>query len=189
LVLASGRLLEALMTRIVRTAYRYKRPPRRKQPVALEVPAVVKAAEPAKASKRAKSDSVSDAETAAAPANDDPRNNTGRSPSVTDRPAIVTIRSRKHAMLRPPAELVGADPASGRCMVPLLPWHAMVDGAARAAGLALRDLPSAAGRGGALGRQRTDRHRVGRSRDGGRGTTDRPAVSDPSRRWVTLIRM
>jgi hypothetical protein len=43
------------MTRIVRTAYRYKRPPRRKQPVALEVPAVVKAADPAKARKRAKS--------------------------------------------------------------------------------------------------------------------------------------
>jgi hypothetical protein len=32
------------VTRIVRTAYRYKQPPRRKQPVALEVPAVVKAA-------------------------------------------------------------------------------------------------------------------------------------------------
>jgi hypothetical protein len=29
------------MTRIVRTAYRYKRPPKRKTPVALEVPAVV----------------------------------------------------------------------------------------------------------------------------------------------------
>jgi hypothetical protein len=54
----------------------------------------------------------------------------------------------------------------------------MVDGAARATGLALRDLPSAAGRDGALGR----------SRDGGRGTTDRPAVSDPSRRWVAVIR-
>jgi hypothetical protein len=38
------------MTRIVRTAYRYKRPPRKRQAVALEVPAVVKAAEPAKAS-------------------------------------------------------------------------------------------------------------------------------------------
>ena len=33
------------MTRIVRTAYRYKRPPRKRQAVALEVPAVVKAAE------------------------------------------------------------------------------------------------------------------------------------------------
>ena len=31
------------MTRIVTTHYRYKRPPRRKQPVALEGPEVVKA--------------------------------------------------------------------------------------------------------------------------------------------------
>jgi hypothetical protein len=37
------------MTRIVRTACRYRRPPRKRQAVALEVPAVVKAAEPAKA--------------------------------------------------------------------------------------------------------------------------------------------
>ena len=29
------------MTRIVHTAYRYKRPPRRKKPVAIEVPEVV----------------------------------------------------------------------------------------------------------------------------------------------------
>jgi hypothetical protein len=29
------------MTRIVRTSYRYKRPPKRKKPVTLEVPAVV----------------------------------------------------------------------------------------------------------------------------------------------------
>ena len=33
------------MTRIVRTAYRYKRPPRKRQAVAIEVPAVVKAVE------------------------------------------------------------------------------------------------------------------------------------------------
>jgi len=38
------------MTRSVRTAC-YRRPPRRKKPVALEVPAVVKAADPAKASR------------------------------------------------------------------------------------------------------------------------------------------
>ena len=73
---------------------------------------------------------------------------------------------------RPPAELVGADPATTRCMVPLLPWHALVDGAARIEGVAVHDVPSAVGREGALGR----------SRDGGRGTNRRPAVSDPSRR-------
>jgi hypothetical protein len=41
------------MTRIVHTTYHYKRPPKRKKPVALDVPAVVKAADPAKARKRA----------------------------------------------------------------------------------------------------------------------------------------
>jgi hypothetical protein len=95
---------------------------------------------------------------------------------------IVALHSGPPGRTRPPAELVGADPATARCVVPLLPWHALVDGAARAAGLAVRDLPSADGRDGALGRQRAERHRVGRSQDEGRGTTDRPAVSDPSRR-------
>jgi hypothetical protein len=41
------------VTRIVRTAYHCKRPPKRKQPVAIEVPAVVRAADPAKARRRA----------------------------------------------------------------------------------------------------------------------------------------
>jgi hypothetical protein len=57
---------------IVRTAYRYKRPPRKRQAAALEVPAVVKAADPAKASKhaaRVKTATVADLEAeAAAPA-------------------------------------------------------------------------------------------------------------------------
>jgi hypothetical protein len=77
------------MTRIVHSTYRYKRPPKRKKAVALEVPAVVKAAEPAKARKRV----------AAA---DQPLTMSGGSEpaAVADRkPAIVTIRSRKHAML------------------------------------------------------------------------------------------
>ena len=77
---------------------------------------------------------------------------------------------------RPPTELVGADPATARCVVPLLLWHTVVDGAARAAWLALRDLPSAAGRDGALGRLS-----VGVVRRGP-GYQHRPAVSDPSRR-------
>jgi hypothetical protein len=118
LVLASGRLLEALMTRIVRTAYRYRRPPRKRRAVALEVPAVVKAAEPAKASKRAKSaEPVDSGAVVAALANDAvllsriadfpaPVSLTGA--PLTDRKpaerppaasAIVTIRSRKHTML------------------------------------------------------------------------------------------
>jgi hypothetical protein len=62
------------MTRIVRTAYRYKRPPRKRQAVAIEGPAVVKAADPVKATQSA-------GPTASAPANDD------RKPA-----RIVTIR-------------------------------------------------------------------------------------------------
>ena len=80
---------EPAMTRIVRTAHRYQRPPRKRQAVALEVPAVVKAAEPAKASKRV----------AAA---DQPLTMSGGSEpaAATDRKlAIVTIRRRKGAML------------------------------------------------------------------------------------------
>jgi hypothetical protein len=74
--------------------YRYQRPPRKRQAAALEVPAVVKAAEPAKASKRTKSASSADiAATVAAPdavPSDD---------RVAPSSAIVTIRRRKHAML------------------------------------------------------------------------------------------
>jgi hypothetical protein len=88
------------MTRIVRTAYRYKRPPGKRKAVALEVPAVVKAADPAKASKRlarGKSDTLSHLEAAAVPPI-----NAAREPAATpdrSRSAIVTIRSRKGAML------------------------------------------------------------------------------------------
>ena len=41
------------MARIVTSAYRYKRPPRRKKAVPLEVPAVMRAADPAKDYKHA----------------------------------------------------------------------------------------------------------------------------------------
>jgi hypothetical protein len=105
------------MTRIVRTAYRYKRPPRRKKAAALEMPAVGEAAEPAKARKRASLPTAGKTKSEAA--NGDPKllsrvanfpapvSSTGttltdRKP--TERPpaaasAIITIRSRKHAML------------------------------------------------------------------------------------------
>ena len=60
------------MARIVTYAYRYKRPRRRKKAVALEVPAVVKAADPAKAHKRATTVQQSDEVTAErSPAQDD----------------------------------------------------------------------------------------------------------------------
>ena len=61
---------------IVRSTYRYQRPPRKRQAVALEVPAVVKAAEPAKARKRAKSLALADSAPAAATDND------GREPAM-----------------------------------------------------------------------------------------------------------
>jgi hypothetical protein len=73
------------MTRIVRTTYRYRRPPRKRQAVALEVPAVVKAADPARASKQGRGSPP-------APAND------GRTPTpplaAEKKPAIVSIRRR-----------------------------------------------------------------------------------------------
>jgi hypothetical protein len=72
------------MTHIVRTAYRYKRPPRRKQPVALEVPAVVKAADPAKAHSAAEA--------------------TQRPDSPPRKPAVLTIR-RQAARIIPAGRL------------------------------------------------------------------------------------
>ena len=68
------------MTRIVRTAYRYKRPPRKRKAAALDVPAVVKAA---------KVQRFHDVTSEPQP-----------EPAVEARtPAIVTIRGRKHVML------------------------------------------------------------------------------------------
>jgi hypothetical protein len=67
------------MTRIVRTTYRYKRPPRPKKPVALEVPAMVKAADPPRASKQGRG-----LPPGAAPP----------SAAAEKQPAIVSIRRR-----------------------------------------------------------------------------------------------
>ena len=68
------------MTAIVTTHYRYKRPPRKRKAVALEVPAIVTRAKKRKAAPASKQGPV------AAPAADDPKS------------AIVTVRRRKHAM-------------------------------------------------------------------------------------------
>jgi hypothetical protein len=80
------------MARIVRTTYRYKRPPRRKKPVALEVPAVVKAVEPAKARKRASGQGREPPPPAPEPANDDLK--PAPPPAAEKKPAIVTIRRK-----------------------------------------------------------------------------------------------
>ena len=69
---------------IVTTHYRYERPPGKRKPFALEVPAVVKAADPVKARTR-----VAETSPDATPAN-------------TDRqPAIVTIRRQPEKILPP----------------------------------------------------------------------------------------
>jgi hypothetical protein len=88
------------MARIVRTAYRYQRPPRKRLAAALDVPAVVKAADPAKARKRAKA-ALPESTPVAPAAISTSRAGASAAPAANDdrKPAIVTISSRKHAML------------------------------------------------------------------------------------------
>jgi hypothetical protein len=79
---------------VVRTTYRDKRPPKKRRAAALEVPAVVMAAEPATASKRAKSVMWTDFAATAAASDAVPS-----SDRVAPSSAIVTIHRRKHVML------------------------------------------------------------------------------------------
>jgi hypothetical protein len=78
------------MTRIVTTHYRYKRPPRKRKAVAIEGPAIVRAADPAKARKRAAKDALANVSHGFSPtvmaANDDH--------GTPAKSAIVTIRRR-----------------------------------------------------------------------------------------------
>ena len=78
------------MTRIVTYAYRYKRPPRRKKAVLLEVPAIVRAADPAKARKRAAAVRQSDEVTAERPPANDERKSEETSTQRASKSAIVT---------------------------------------------------------------------------------------------------
>jgi hypothetical protein len=76
------------VTRIVTTTYRYKRPPKRKQAVASEVPAVAKTADPAKTHT-----SVRPAPKAPPPANDDDRpTEPAPRPAARTKSAVVTAR-------------------------------------------------------------------------------------------------
>jgi hypothetical protein len=75
------------MTRIITTYYRYKPPPRRKQAVALEVPEVVQAADPAKARTL-----VRPAPKQPSPANADGPTEPAPRPAARAKPAIVTAR-------------------------------------------------------------------------------------------------
>ena len=87
------------MTRIVRTAYRYKRPPGKRKPVAIEVPAVITAT-----SKRRKAAAEAKAALAAslklAPGEPELKPAAAPSQGAAAKPAIVTIR-RKTAKLLP----------------------------------------------------------------------------------------
>ena len=89
------------MTRIVRTAYRYKRPPRRKKPVVLESPAVITTA-----SKRRRASAEAKAALAAslklAPV--EPERKPVGTPERAAKAAIVTIR-RQAARIFPPGLL------------------------------------------------------------------------------------
>ena len=89
------------MTHIVRAAYRYKRPPRRKKPVALEVPAVINAASKRKrASAEAKAALAASLKQAPGEAERKPAG----APPRAAKAAIVTIR-RQAARIIPPGLL------------------------------------------------------------------------------------
>jgi hypothetical protein len=86
------------MTRIVRTAYRYKRPPKRKKPVALEVPAVITAVGKRKrASAEAKAALAASIELA--PGEPEPK--PAGAPQRAAKAAIVTIRRQATRIIPP----------------------------------------------------------------------------------------
>jgi hypothetical protein len=80
------------MARIVTHAYRYKRPPRRKKAIPVEEPAIMRAADPAKARRRATTVRQSDEVTAATPPGNDDRKPVETSTQRASKSAIVTIR-------------------------------------------------------------------------------------------------
>jgi hypothetical protein len=89
------------MTRIVRTAYRYKRPPGKRKPVALEVPAVITAA-----SKRRSASAEAKAALAASlkQAPGEPERKSAGASQRAAKAAIVTIR-RQGTRIIPPGLL------------------------------------------------------------------------------------
>ena len=102
------------MTRIVRTAYRYKRPPRRKKPVALEVPAVINAASKRKrASAEAKAALAASLKQAPGEAERKPAG----APQRAAKAAIVTIR-RQAARIIPPDLLAETRRSTGGAATP-----------------------------------------------------------------------
>jgi hypothetical protein len=82
------------MARIVTYAYHYKRPPRRKKAVPTETPAIVRAADPAKARKRATTVRQSDEVTTESPPANDDRKQAETSAQRASRSVIAAIRRR-----------------------------------------------------------------------------------------------
>jgi hypothetical protein len=84
---------------IVTTAYRYKRPPRKRKAVALEAPAVVTVRDRKRAAKTGKSPTLGNSEAAPPPANDHRKS------------VIVSTTSRKRLkLLRADKRAVNPDP-------------------------------------------------------------------------------
>jgi hypothetical protein len=82
------------MASIVTQAYRYKRPPRRKKAMALEGPAIMRTADPAKARKRSTTVRQSDEATAERPPANDDRKSGETSTQRASKSTIVTSRRR-----------------------------------------------------------------------------------------------
>jgi hypothetical protein len=82
------------MACIVTYAHRYKRPRRRKKAQPLEVPAIIRAADPAKARKRATTVRQSDEVTAERPPANDARKPVESSTQRASKSSIVTSRRR-----------------------------------------------------------------------------------------------
>ena len=91
------------MARIVRTSYRYKRPPKRKKPVVIEGPAVITAAvKRREAAAEAKAALAASIDLAPGELERKPEIATSRpSPGTAAKSAIVTVR-RKTARIIPP---------------------------------------------------------------------------------------
>jgi hypothetical protein len=108
------------MTRIVRTAYRYKRPPGKRKAVALEVPAVVRAGKPGQRSDKTTSDRTMQSDGPTGLSGIDHRSDdlTGDQPiqsrdTTEQRPAIVTVR-RMPTKILPPGLLAETEEEANR---------------------------------------------------------------------------
>ena len=96
------------MTRIVRTAYRYKRPPGKRKPVALEVPTIVRTQKIGRRRDAAAEEKEKLPRRVTGPGQEDPT-----PASAGHKPAIVTTR-RKSATILPPGLLADTSEEANR---------------------------------------------------------------------------